>query len=112
MAVEIDSNTGLPELPEGHFWRVSTDDCGEVKIAIRKHRKLWWSKRIIGGYVRHGEDHRHILSLSNEALTPAAIFATAEDCLEAWRERDAKRVRYETNRKLLGSYPPKKLEGV
>ncbi|MEG2778200.1 MAG: hypothetical protein RR905_02810 [Aurantimicrobium sp.] len=116
--IVIDPATGLPELPEGHFWRVSQGDyC--VRLEIRKHRKRFGTKLVIRGRVRsirtEGEERylsRAVGEISAEDFTPEAIFYSAHDVLAEWRTRDAAIHRYEKNKALLGDYPPKKLEVV
>ena len=52
--IEIDEKTGLPELPEGYFWRVvdghETGSLGTypgIEMHIMKHStKLHWFKRV------------------------------------------------------------------
>ncbi|WP_346921917.1 hypothetical protein [Glutamicibacter creatinolyticus] len=114
-----DPNTGLPELPEGHFWRLKEGEYCTVRLSIRKKRKHFGSKSIISMRVYHNWDGKNmeyrspalVEGLADENLTPDAIRNTAEHLLEKWHTRDAGRLRYENNVKLMGDYPPKKLEG-
>lgn len=115
-AIKIDETTGLPELPEGHFWSVC-DDYTTICVEIRKRRKRFGSKRVIKGHVYRiidGDDGKifghAIFALDDRDLTPEAIQASAKRLLADWRKRDESILRYEENKKLLGAYPPKKLE--
>ncbi|GAA1412063.1 hypothetical protein AUR04nite_00110 [Glutamicibacter uratoxydans] len=115
-AIKIDETTGLPELPEGHFWNV-LEGHYNVGLEIRKHRKRFGSKVIISGVVRRIRDDGEefylstaVDGVSDEDFTPEAIFYSAKLLLNEWRKRDATILRYEENKKLLGAYPPKKLE--
>lgn len=120
MTTSIDSTTGLPELPEGHFWRLLDDINFGLKLEIRKRRKRFGSKYIIDNRLyaywdefESGERDRPQLVnyVSDKAFTPDAIRGTAEHLLGRWLERDAKILRYEANKRLLGDYPPLTLEG-
>ncbi len=89
----VDTATGLPELPEGYFWRVKFD-----RVEIRK--KLRWGSTLeCRGYLRS-------LSMPGTDIA-GAILAEAETTADYWR---CNRFRDSLVRdSLVGDYPPKKL---
>lgn len=115
--IEIDPTTGLPTLPEGYFWRVIEEEYAHVGIEIRRRRRFG-STVVIDMYVWHNWDGAHpdsdepilVSNVSDKEFTPEAILRTAEYLLKKWRARDARALRYQANKALLGDYPPKKLE--
>lgn len=92
---ELDDATGLPVLPAGQFWRVSYSRAGN-SVDVQRREKRRWGSRPVG---------RHHSVLKNEA-TPEEILGVAEYIL--WKEVRSPDPDY---RKVLGDYPPKKLEG-
>lgn len=115
----MDELTGLPELPEDHYWKVSETDFSypfhstyddrkerkfsvgiwarfKVKSMVRKH---WWS-RLEEEWAEHTNPIR---TGYMPELTAEAIREKAEQVLAQWEADKAKHA-------LLGDYPPKKLE--
>lgn len=92
----IDDKTGLPELPEGYFWRVKESVSIFVDVEIRK--KWWVGSRQVAW-----------TSMYRSQLSKQKILECARYVLSKWR-RDVT----ETNdsRALLGDYPPKSLNEV
>jgi len=92
-----DKTTGLPELPAGHFWRISkfnyTPSPFTLEVGIR--RKVgFWSVEVGSCLAKASEPD--IRAAAESALN------RARDSLRA-RERISDRVQY------LGDYPPKTL---
>lgn len=97
----IDPETGLPELPEGYFFRVHTLFSGSRFHYVTIYRKV--EKRHFFFWTRT-EDHKQIFSeMVHDGLNERSILRAARGCLDQWAE-------WKTgNPDLLGDYPPKKL---
>jgi hypothetical protein len=91
---ELDDATGLPVLPAGQFWRVSKS-VGSSYVDVQRREKRRWGSRPVG--------KQHPVQ-KNEA-TPEEILEAAEYIL--WKEVQSPDADY---RKVLGDYPPKRLE--
>lgn len=96
---KIAPETGLPELPAGHFWRVAPDDFGYAVVEIRRKTRF--------GSRRHSATDVSLTGAPSAPvrvrdLTPEAILESASWLLE--RNRDLTR-----GLDLLGDYPPKRL---
>jgi len=86
----FDANTGLPELPEGMFWRIKPSIAEYAHVEIRK--KVWFFSVLKAyGVLRKSE-----LTSRSEILTTAYY---AMKCL--YNKTDIA--------KVYGDYPPKKL---
>lgn len=84
----LDPKTGLPELPEGHHWEVSTAGSSGYLVTIwRGRRRMQWT--------------------ALHALSDADIASAARTAHRAF-------LRYQrvemAEKRLLGCYPPNKLE--
>lgn len=90
----MDDSTGLPALPEGQFWRVSQSMASTYVDVIRR-QKTWYGSRKVG------ESH----PVTKSEATPKEVRAAAMYIL--WKEKKAPDA---DRRKVLGDYPPKKLE--
>lgn len=90
MNYDIDESTGLPELPEGYFWRVV--NSGEEYVRVQVRRKTLFGSKVEGWCpVRKKEANKSTIS-------SAARYALIESKQgTGWRS-------------YLGDYPPKKLE--
>lgn len=93
----IDPATGLPQLPEGYFWRVRKDTFFRQYsyIEIRKPGRLFGSKIVVQA-TRHTED-----------IDEQEIRTFADMLSEELEEKLNPKPRTEKN--LFGDYPPKKL---
>lgn len=91
--MEIDSNTGFPELPEGYFWRVKPDSAG-TRVHLMRKRKFLPAASTESRYVYPGY---------SEGLEQA-IRKAAGEVLGDLSD-------IETLRPFEGDYPPKKLGG-
>lgn len=89
--MKIDENTGLPELPEGYFWRVKSDIAG-TKVHLMRKRKYLPGVSVGSTYIY----------LSPARTTQRAIELAASDVLDALSEK-------EVLRPFKGDYPPKML---
>ena len=94
MTTEIDETTGLPELPEGEFWRVTDGyDNKYHYVQLRKKGKFLWfnvSYKITDELIFSGLSQESILEASYR------IIRRIED--------------NENNQHLIGNYPPNSLE--
>lgn len=92
--MNIDSATGLPELPEGYFWRVRTGSLSRDYLDLRK--KTWYGSKVIDNRVlRYYDGEGNVIEPRVEILNRAKrIYGEFEN---PWDE-------------YYGDYPPKKLE--
>lgn len=88
----IDENTGLPELPEGYFWRVKADSAGTRVHRMRK-RKLLPATSTGSSYIF---PHLH-------GTVEQSIKRAARDVLNDNNNEESLRT-------YKGDYPPNKLE--
>lgn len=87
--MKIDENTGLPELPEGHFWRIKDSSPEYLRVQIRK--RAWIGSKVMAWSV-----------VRKSNATPDEVLRTAT--LVLWE------IKHGANwRNCLGDYPPKKL---
>lgn len=82
----------LPVLPDGYFWRLSSDGFGFMKVAIREKRK-WFGSRTI----------EYSLVLEDPPV-PSAVYAAAERALKKWSERQMRFDFLQEFRTLEGDY--------
>jgi hypothetical protein len=92
----IDDATGLPAIPENHFWRVTRVAFGFWEVQLRERRKFWFSKKL-GSRIRE---------VTETPIHEKWILDGAAHALSNYYKRDTRG----SNRSLLGDYPPKKLE--
>lgn len=94
----IDNETGLPELPEGYFWRVKETYKGStyLRVEIRK-RGLIGSRRIEWHPVEKSR-------ASDFEIKRAAEYALV------WKNQGGFDSSGDRWKKFVGNYPPKKLE--
>lgn len=114
--MKIDKETGLPELPEGYFWRVENGfDPGDggvypgIEVRLEKRTtKLRWFKRVpcsrtVENFWRRRED----IDPGGVAVAirevAAEIYNESKTYLPIHEEIDAEIESY------VGDYPPKKL---
>ena len=104
--MNIDPNTGLPQLPEKLFWRVTYRRSMKwYELQLRKKltigsRKLdWWAMR------PHKFNQAEILEWALFAMRRTEV----QD--KIIRATGAK-VSYDIDQRLLGDYPPKALGGT
>jgi hypothetical protein len=92
--MNIDETTGLPELPEGYFWRIKKFIAPYARVEIRRADKFF-STLIESGVLYRAEtgDHKKIVD-------------TAQFALKKWNEYRGLSAR----ESVYGDYPPKKLE--
>lgn len=91
---EIDPNTGLPEVPEGFFFRVAKTGFGYWQVQLRRRRRGWFSK--------NEESATHV---NERPINRRWILDGAAYVITKYRERDPRK----SDATLLGDYPPKKL---
>ena len=98
--------TGLPELPEGHFWRLAPEGYGRgVEVEIRRKRL---GLRALSVLVAHGTIYgtgAFATSIPYERVEVEDVRRTAERVLETWASRSR-------GRSIFGDYPPKSLGGA
>ena len=91
------SKTGLPELPDGYFWRVSNGSSSAyLRVQIMERRRFGSHVAEWSACEASAVDHRGA----------SEILSTAEYVLRKWRGPDAKDIGVS---RLLGDYPPKTL---
>lgn len=126
--INIDESTGLPELPEDHFWRVnpsaidvyrrlpdtefekyqrylSNDYFATKSERIEEIRKSFFGlKRTM--YVKYVNRSQYVYGASygEDNVTRANLLERAINIRKEMLE-------YEENQKIMGEYPPKKFEG-
>lgn len=96
MTVTIDPNTGLPELPEGYFWRV-VDGYFANELHIRKKFgpfSIKQEERVLN-YYTFENGFRELLDPAEEIKRVAADMG--KELSDPWAA-------------YIGDYPPKKLE--
>lgn len=99
MTKNISPLTGLPELPNGYFWRIAIDTYHRVP-ALYIRRKLWIGSREVC--------HASIYDYSKDkTYTTKQILDRAVHSLAVFEDDRDDNARTEA---LIGNYPPKKLE--
>jgi hypothetical protein len=93
MEVTIDKNTGLPELPEGHFWRIVDRHETIYPVKLQLRRKTWYGSTVVATDISGSH--------------PEYVLATAESLFSLVEARLSQKARVKA---LVGDYPPKKLE--
>lgn len=96
--MSIDTNTGLPELPEGHFWRVTSGVDG---MEVQWRKPTWYGSKVVGS-TEIDVNSEGVSICYNQAITPEDVLYNAK---YVYKQQE----RYQKNRNLLGDYPPKKL---
>lgn len=90
---EMDDSTGMPVVPEGHFWRVKRVWPSFWEVQLRKKRPGWFSEKV-----------EYATFSTYRGITRTHILDGAGYCLTR-----TKRVKMDNS--LLGDYPPKTLKG-
>lgn len=107
MTIKIDEATGLPELPEGHYWYISAEH-----VQIRKHRPDGdWVRYTLNGYPSTPGDEERVEKRVVEVLDTSTflnrLFRLREEVTENRRVNRSTKVaggRYGTT---LPDYHPK-----
>jgi hypothetical protein len=106
--VNIDAYTGLPELPENHFWELYAwqydtfyADGVEWRIAIYKRRRFWFRKSL--GSVSLVPEYKKTWQTDYDTFS-AYLIARAK---EAYDKAFKLTPEHESCRQWLGEYPPK-----
>lgn len=87
---------GAPELPEGWFYRVSSDGFVGLKVEVRERRKRFGSRAVDYAYVRSDEP---------DGLT--AIVASCCHVVKRIDEADQDRRNRRNAAKFIGDHDPK-----
>lgn len=97
----IDVNTGLPELPEGYFFRVAKRSTYSEYYYVTVYRKVKKKRFFFWTYEKDVEQifNNMIHPTLNERNIRDAAYKCVQDW-DNWKARDTS---------LLGDYPPKKL---
>lgn len=91
----IDPKTGLPELPEGHFWRVKMGSLSINHLELRK--KAWYgSRKLHDRALFYYDRNKNVLDPAGEIERAAT--SIMNEFIDPWTD-------------YYGDYPPKKLEG-
>lgn len=89
-----DATTGLPELPEGYFWRVRPGSLHMDKLELRK--RVWFFSILQDSRVLHYyTDTQRVLDPRDEILRAARKIL--KEFVNPWEA-------------FYGDYPPKRLE--
>lgn len=119
MNMKTDKDTGLPELPEGCFWRVEpwygydteTPRYLEVHLKRRATRKNWRGKKIEYEYSLGNLNLRWselVEATAKERRHNIRLVAQEVYQMVSWQLANGReRIDIES---LIGDYPPKKLE--
>lgn len=109
---EITTPTGLPELPEGYYWRVFKDKYhdGDYFVAVMRQKTYLWLKiipRTVEERVMYSRmvDDRG-LGIYGGALSKKNIIST---CNYLVRRMEETLQRQKAEEEFLGDYPPKSL---
>lgn len=89
---EIDDATGLPQVPEGMFWRVKKQTSLHWRVELREEK--FFSSRLVS----YATSRYDIAPVSKENILSSAAFALTE-----YRRTS------HGDMSLLGYYPPKKV---
>jgi hypothetical protein len=81
----------LPALPEGYFWRLSSDGFGFMKVAIREKRRL-------------GSRSVEYSMVLEDPPVESAVLSAAERALKKWNERSMRFDFLQEFRTLEGDY--------
>lgn len=133
---DIDETTGLPTLPEGHFWEVQkSGDKVSLDINVRYYELVQKKKKFLWFYIHYGEktervprittiiwDHIQTKRDGVTAFDPSQKInrmadirpgeLTAEILFEAAVNLKKEWELRDAASSLFGQYPPNKLEGV
>lgn len=117
--VVIDPSTGLPELPEGHFWRVETFEVAIWrKWTVHSIRKRRWPRSPVTEVVDHEErvvfQRQETMSwwvsgiampdASFDRVTEANLLPRAIAMYGFWKKCMAE---HNESARITGDYPPK-----
>lgn len=92
--MSIDPSTGMPEVPEGHFWRIKKHTAEYMVVQLRK-RVLFWSVVVEDWTVNKAKASAgEILTAANFALRH---LAQKRDTTDSWKQ-------------YIGDYPPLTLQ--
>jgi len=92
--MEIDERTGLPKLPDWHFWHVGRRDrAGDYRFSLRVGWTRWFSSELSHAWIY-------------DRLTEDKIRSKAESLYVDWEKKTA---HAKEAARLVGSYPPKTL---
>jgi len=96
MELEKDTDTGLPKVPEGYFWRVCQSMLGVDKLQLRK--KTWYGSRKIDERMLqfYYKDSRTVMPPQESILWSAEAISKEADFNDPWTA-------------FRGDYPPKKV---
>lgn len=110
-------STGMPELPKGYFWRVQVKEeyfsLQERVIVDIRRKRLFGSEYVIGQLLQSKTtpepNSKQVGGWKDPyaPLTDENVLHTAQLVLEQWERKKAKAA---TAKRLLGDYPPNKLE--
>ena len=90
--MSIDTYTGLPVVPDGHFWRIKKGVGNCLRVQLRK--RIWFGSSVVEWGV-----------VSFSKASPEELSWTAN-----WVLKELARKRSRGWKKYIGDYPPKKLE--
>lgn len=85
-------SVALPVLPDGYFWRLSSDSFGFMMVSIRQERKRFGSREIAYSLVLE------------DAPVSSAVYSAADRALAKWDEQEGRLDFLRAFRKLEGDY--------
>lgn len=92
----LDSDTGLPEVPEFYYWYVGPRALNMSTVKLIRRRKYWFATEV---------DSRIIWTSD---LNPATVRRAAEAILRSCEDQIRAK---EAQAELYGQYPPNELKG-
>lgn len=106
----IDTATGLPELPEGHFWRISEVGGEKYTECVYLDIRRRWSR--FHGLLRGSVEIDRCMVAQHEVYGPTLGHAVARRA-QAMRDEFVKDklIYLPEITALVGDYPPKKFGG-
>jgi len=116
--MNIDLATGLPELPEGHFWRVAHPleawgfgECDHARLQVELRVTTTVTSqvktgRFFGEWMTVQKESSSVVVTENcDGTSPADVLEAARRAMENFEARQAAHA-------LVGDYPPKQLGAV
>lgn len=103
----------LPELPEGYYFEVFERgssrgyDRAKYAVSIRRKRKWWFAVVEETETFSYYPSSSRYVGLFAAQLSDENVLHYATECYKRWQSKNARNL---TEERLLGKYPPKKLE--
>lgn len=115
--MNIDPNTGLPQLPEGQYWKVEIDEVFEEPFVILMRRRKWWTSAqvhsvpVLSGWDDPNEKYLdRVRDTASPEFNDENIRRSAQRLLDILEMQENEREARQKNSRLLGDYPPNKVD--